>query len=94
MLVSGNDAATAIAEHISGSEGGFVMLMNQTANEIGAKNTCFQNPHGLSLDTHYTTAFDLAKIAAYAMKNPEFEKIVSTKSAVITTLGGEKKISC
>lgn len=91
MLVSGNDAATAIAEHISGSEGGFVMLMNQTANEIGAKNTCFQNPHGLSLDTHYTTAFDLAKIAAYAMKNPEFEKIVSTKSAVITTLGGEKK---
>lgn len=91
MLVSGNDAATAAAEHISKSEEAFVMLMNQTAHEIGAKNTCFQNPHGLPRENHYTTAHDLAKISAYAIKNPDFAKIVSTKTAQITTENGEKK---
>ena len=74
LLVSGNDAATAIAEAVSGSEGGFVLLMNQKANEIGVKNTCFQNPHGLATNGHFTTAYDLALIGAYAMKNPAFEK--------------------
>lgn len=91
MLVSGNDAATAVAEHVSKTEGGFVSLMNQTANEIGAKNTCFQNPHGLPNENHYTTALELAKISAYAMRYPFFEKTVSTKSAKVTTNEGETK---
>lgn len=80
MLVSGNDAATAIAENVSGSTEKFAELMNKKAMEIGAFDTSFTNPHGLSDDNHYTTAYDLAKITAYAMKNPMFCEVVSTKS--------------
>ena len=90
MLVSGNDAATAIAEAVSGNESSFVLLMNQKANEIGVKNTSFQNPHGLSVSGHYTTALDLAKITAYAMKNPVFKEIVSSKSGTATASDGKK----
>ena len=79
MLVSGNDAATAIAEAVSGSVEKFSALMNDKADEIGAINTSFTNPHGLSDKNHYTTAIDLAKITAYALKNSEFAEIVSTK---------------
>ena len=79
MLVSGNDAATAIAEAVSGSLEKFAYLMNQKAIEIGCYNTNFTNPHGLSDDNHYTTAHDLAKITAYAMKNKTFCEIVKTK---------------
>ncbi len=78
MLSSGNDAATAIAEHISGSVADFSVLMNKTAAKAGATNSNFTNPHGLSDENHYTTALDLAKITAYAMKNPKFREIVST----------------
>lgn len=91
MLVSGNDAATAVAESVGGSEGGFVLLMNQKAHEIGAYNTCFQNPHGLSVPGHYTTAYDLAKITAYAMKNPVFSEIVSQKSKTADSISGSKR---
>ncbi len=91
MLVSGNDAATAIAESVAGSEGGFVLMMNQKANEIGAYNTCFQNPHGLSHPNHYTTAFDLAIITAYALKNPTFAEIVSKKNITAESVSGEKR---
>lgn len=83
MLVSGNDAATAVAEHISGSVDAFSVLMNKTAEKIGAKNSNFTNPHGLSDDNHYTTATDLAKITAYALKNPKFREIVSTRTKSI-----------
>jgi len=79
MLRSGNDAATAIAIHIGGSVEGFVNMMNNTAKKIGANNTHFVNPHGLHDDNHYSTAYDLALIASYALKNPIFEEIVSTK---------------
>ncbi len=79
MLVSGNDAATAIAETVSGSVEKFSVLMNDKASEIGALSTSFTNPHGLSDKNHYTTAVDLAKITAYALKNPKFSEIVSTK---------------
>ena len=91
MLVSGNDAATAVAEAVSGSEGGFVLLMNQKAHEIGAFNTCFQNPHGLSEEGHYTTAYDLAKITAYALKNPVFAEIVSQKSMTAESISGKRR---
>ncbi len=89
MLVSGNDAATAIAQHISGSTESFAALMNKKAMEIGAYNSSFTNPHGLSDDNHYTTAKDLAIITARALKNPLFREIVSTKSkALPQTQGG------
>jgi D-alanyl-D-alanine carboxypeptidase (penicillin-binding protein 5/6) len=79
MLASGNDAAVAIAEHIGGSIDGFVKMMNLKAKEIGANNTNFSNPNGLPDESHYTTAYDLALIASYAMKNPVFCEIVCTK---------------
>jgi D-alanyl-D-alanine carboxypeptidase (penicillin-binding protein 5/6) len=79
MLRSGNDAAVAIAEHIGGTVENFVRLMNRKAYQIGARNTNFVNPHGLHDDNHYTTAYDLALISAYAMENPIFRTIVSTK---------------
>ncbi|MEI6101296.1 MAG: D-alanyl-D-alanine carboxypeptidase family protein [Eubacteriales bacterium] len=80
MLSSGNDAAVAIAEHISGSVDNFVADMNAKAKQIGAQNTNFLNPNGLYKKDHYTTAFDLALITAYAMKNETFRKIVSTET--------------
>ena len=83
MLRSGNDAATAVAEHIGGSVEGFAEMMNKKAREIGASNTRFANPHGLDAEGHYTTARDLALITSYALKNPLFSKIVSCKKMVM-----------
>lgn len=83
MLRSGNDAAMAVAEHIGGSVEGFAELMNRKAQEIGAENTHFANPHGLDAAGHYTTAHDLALITAYALKNPVFAEIVSSKKKTI-----------
>lgn len=79
LLKSGNDAAVAIAQHISGSEAEFVKLMNNKAAELGLTNTHFVNPHGLYADNHYTTAYELALIFRYCMKNPEFVKITGAK---------------
>lgn len=80
MLRSGNDAATAIAEHVGGSEEGFVHLMNEKVRLLGLHNTHFQNPHGLDAKDHYSSANDLAVITAYALHNPYFKKIVGTPS--------------
>ncbi|NKI19861.1 D-alanyl-D-alanine carboxypeptidase [Paenibacillus dendritiformis] len=79
MLRSGNDAAVAIAEHVGGSEEGFVYMMNQKAEMLGLEKTQFRNPHGLDADGHYTTANDLARLSAYALHNPTFQEIVRTK---------------
>jgi D-alanyl-D-alanine carboxypeptidase len=79
MLRSGNDAAVAIAEHVGGSEEGFVWLMNEKARELGLANTHFMNPHGLDHDDHYSSANDLAKLTAYALRNPVFREIVKTR---------------
>lgn len=80
MLRSGNDAAVAIAEHIGGSVEGFVFLMNQKAAELGMTNTVFSNPHGLDdHEEHYSTAEDMAKLTAYALKNEDFAQIAKTK---------------
>ena len=84
LLNSGNDASIAIAEHISGSVEGFVEKMNQKARELGAYNTSFANTHGLDAAGHYSTAYDLARIARYALENPVFAKIVGTKYAAIS----------
>ncbi|WP_219836490.1 D-alanyl-D-alanine carboxypeptidase family protein [Paenibacillus sp. R14(2021)] len=80
MLRSGNDAATAISEHVGGSEEGFVYMMNEKAEMLGLANTHFMNPSGLDAPGHYSSAIDLAKLTAYALKNPVFKEIVKTKS--------------
>ena len=83
MMRSGNDAAVAIAEFLSGSVDKFVVEMNKKAREIGAIHTKFQNPHGLPTKDHYSTAYDLAWIARYAMNNPTFAEVVSTRNTSI-----------
>lgn len=80
MLNSGNDAATAIAEHISGTKALFAEQMNAFAKDtVGVSDTQFTNPHGLPDPEHYTTASDMAMIAQYAMKNERFREIVATE---------------
>ncbi|WP_461248245.1 D-alanyl-D-alanine carboxypeptidase family protein [Treponema sp. R6D11] len=79
LLNSGNDVATAIAEHLGKNEAGFVKLMNAKAIQLGLKNTHFTNPHGLADPQHYTTSYELAMIARYALNNPKFAEIVSTQ---------------
>lgn len=76
MIASGNDAANAIATHLGKSVAAFVDIMNARAEELGAKNTHFVNPHGLFDENHYTTAADMAKISHQAMKYFEFRNIV------------------
>jgi len=82
-MKSGNDAAIAIAEHIGGSIENFAQMMNDKAKEIGAYDSSFKTPHGLDVEGHYSTAYDLALITRYAMNNPTFAKIVSTKHITI-----------
>ena len=82
MMMSGNDAARAIASLADGGEDGFVELMNAKARSMGLKSTSFANPNGLDADGHYTTARELALIAAEGMKNETFREIVSTASGV------------
>lgn len=79
MLVSGNDAAAALAEIIGGTEKDFVSMMNDRAKQMGCTKTHFTNPSGLFDDEHYTTARDMAIISMEAMKNPTFRKIASCK---------------
>lgn len=79
MLRSGNDAAQAIAEFLGGTIEGFAKQMDAKAAELGLQDTHFVNPHGLPNPNHYTSAYDLAKIAAYALQNPKFTEVVSTK---------------
>ncbi|HHW18138.1 MAG TPA: D-alanyl-D-alanine carboxypeptidase [Firmicutes bacterium] len=94
MLNSGNDAAWAIAEHIGkGSPEDFFQLMNSRAREIGAINTRFKNPHGLTDPNHYTTAFDLALIARTCLKHPYFQRLVATKEKDVIEAGKQVKIS-
>ena len=78
LLQSANDAAQALAIKISGDIDSFSELMNQKAIELGLTDTSFENPHGLDSEGHYTTARDLALIAAKALENPTFKKICST----------------
>ncbi|MDD4601703.1 D-alanyl-D-alanine carboxypeptidase DacB [bioreactor metagenome] len=83
MLISGNDATVAVAEHISGSLPKFAQLMTEKAHAIGAVSTFFTNSSGLPDPNHYTTAHDLARITAYGYKNPIFTQIVGSKTKII-----------
>ena len=93
MLASANDASVVLAEGIAGSVVRFGELMTKKAHEIGATNTHFSNPHGLTAPDHYSTARDLAILFRYAMKNPTFRDIVQTKfSSVNTTALVKRKL--
>ena len=76
LLYSANDVANMIAENIAGSVDGFVELMNQEAQSLGATNTHFANAHGLTDETHYTTAYDLYLIFNAAMQYELFQEII------------------
>ena len=84
MLKSGNDAAVALAEHVGGGIEGFADMMNKKASEMGLVNSHFVTPHGLDQDRHYTTAYELACMADYALNIPKFKEIVNSKSYNIT----------
>lgn len=89
MLESANDAAAAVAYEIAGGIEPFAEMMNETAERIGLGNTHFTNPHGLDEAEHYTTALDLANLAAYALQNEQFRTIVSTYRKQIPLNGDE-----
>lgn len=83
MLSSGNDAAVALAIYCGGTVEGFAEMMNDKAHVLGLTGTHFENPNGLDSPGHYSTARDLAKLAAYTMENPIFYKTVSAKTVKI-----------
>ena len=83
MLHSGNDAAVALAIYCGGTVEGFAELMNDKAHRLGMHDTHFVNPNGLDSPGHYSTARDMAILAAYAMDNPIFAKTVSTKTVSV-----------
>ena len=83
MLRSGNDAAVALAIYCGGTVEGFAGLMNDKARQLGMINSHFVNPNGLDAPGHYSTARDMAVLAAYAMQNPIFAQTVSAKSVRI-----------
>ena len=93
MLASANDASVVLAEGIGGSVERFAESMTRKAHQIGATNTHFTNPHGLTAPDHYSTAKDLALLFRYAMKNAVFREIVQTKfSSVMSTAMVRKKL--
>ena len=88
MLNSGNDAAMAIAEHISGSSEAFAQKMTERAAELGADDTQFMNPNGLDAEGHYSTAYDLAVIARAVIKNETLSEIVKCREMKVTSTSG------
>lgn len=93
MLCSGNDAAVALAEHAGKDVQGFAKLMNEKAYNLGLLNTHFETPHGLDADEHYTTAYELALLSNYALKNKTFSQIVGTKNYTVTINSTPKALS-
>ena len=84
LLESGNDAANVTATAVSGTIDAFSVLMNEKAKSIGMKNTSFKNPSGLTEEGHFSTAYDMALLARYALSNPEFKIICSLKQARVS----------
>ena len=83
LLVSGNDAAQALALHVAGSVENFTKLMNAKAAELGMEDSSFENPHGLDAPGHYSTARDMAKLMCCCMENESFRQLCATKSCLI-----------
>lgn len=90
LLSSANDASMVLAEGIGGSVERFAEMMTAKAREIGAVNSHFTNPHGLTAPEHYSTARDMALIFNYAMKNPAFREIVQTKTSSVSSISNGK----
>lgn len=84
LINSANDAANVLAEHVAGSIESFSTMMNTRATELGCKNTHFTNPSGIHDENHYSTAYDLALMTKYAMKNETFRSIVSSETCSIS----------
>lgn len=93
MLESGNDAANSVAIALGGSFQGFAEIMNKRASEIGMKNTSFVTPSGLDDENHYTTAYDMALLAAEALENREFLGISKESSKKITFVDSDKSVT-
>ncbi|MCQ2423868.1 MAG: D-alanyl-D-alanine carboxypeptidase [Clostridia bacterium] len=92
LLASANDAATAIALTVSGSVEDFAALMNEKAAALGLSGTHFTNPHGLDDEEHYTTARDLARLAAAALENDDFRRIAGTVKHTIPAADGGVRV--
>ena len=84
LLESGNDAANVTATAISGSIEDFAILMNEKAKALGMNNTSFRNPSGLTEKNHYSTAYDMALLTRYAIKNSDFRSVCSLKQARVS----------
>ena len=93
LLRSGNDCAVALAEYVAGSVPEFSNLMNQNAQMLDLNNTHFVTPHGLDEEEHYTTAYELAILADYALNNEVFAQIVNTKSYTININKNSKTLN-
>lgn len=97
MLESHNDSAVAIAEHIGGSMEGFSEMMNQKARDLGCGQTFFVTPNGLDAEAggraHATTAYELAEIAAYAVKNEDFRSLINTRYAEFCEINSGRRFS-
>ncbi len=89
LIISGNDAAVALAEAAGGSLSGFIDMMNAKARDMGLENTHFVNPHGMNKSGHYSSARDLAMMAQYAQRFPLFREIVDSESISLPTLPGQ-----
>ena len=83
LIASGNDAATALAQQVAGDVPSFVKLMNDKAKALDLANTHYADPEGLDAPGHYTSAEDLTSLARYAMRFPEFRRIVATPKAIV-----------
>jgi len=94
LLSSANDASLVLAEGIAGSVARFAEMMTNKAREIGATNSRFTNPHGLTAPEHYSTARDMALIFNYAMKNPAFREIVQTKTTSVSSVSPQRPKRC
>ena len=93
LVHSGNDAAVAIAEHISGSVENFAILMNDMAETVGAVDTNFVTPHGLDAENHHSTAYDLMIISKEILNTPYLANIVAQKTVEITVNGYTKTLN-
>jgi D-alanyl-D-alanine carboxypeptidase len=93
IMSSSNDAATAIAEHVAGSEKAFARLMNATARQLGARNSNFVNAHGLDAPQHYSTAYDMAVLSNRALRVPDIVRLASQQTVNLSWQGGERSVS-
>ena len=93
LLSSGNDAANVAALSVAGSISDFAVLMNKKAKEIGMRNTSFVTPSGLDAENHYSSAYDMAILGAYAVDNPSFRDICSKKSIKVSFGNPEREFT-